>query len=111
MCARTEEELTIMSPSSSVIILWVYIVLLLGGGLMGFLKAGSKISLITSAAFALPMVLCALGVIPLYPIAPVLSGLLALVFGVRYAKGRKFMPSGLMLILSIIVLAALLLLR
>jgi uncharacterized membrane protein (UPF0136 family) len=100
-----------MSPTSSVIILWIYVVLLLAGGLMGFLKAGSKISLITSAAFAFPLALCALNVIPLYPIAPILIGLLALVFGVRFAKGRKFMPSGLMLLLSVIVLAALLLLR
>jgi uncharacterized membrane protein (UPF0136 family) len=100
-----------MTLSSSVVVLWIYIVLLLGGGLMGFLKAGSKISLITSAAFALPLALCALGVIkPLY-IAYILIGLLAVVFGVRYAKGRKFMPSGLMGLLSIIVLAALLLLR
>jgi uncharacterized membrane protein (UPF0136 family) len=97
-----------MSP---VIVLWVYIVLLLAGGLMGFLKAGSKISLITSAAFALPLILCALRVIPLYPVAPVLLALLALVFGARFAKGRKFMPSGLMLSLSVLVLALLLLLR
>jgi len=78
---------------------------------MGFLKAGSKISLITSAAFALPLALCATAVIPAYPTAPILIGLLALVFAVRYAKGRKFMPSGLMVLLSIIVLAALLALR
>lgn len=111
MCARIERDFTVMSPNASVIILWVYVVLLLAGGLMGFLKAGSKISLITSAAFALPLALCALNVIPFYPIAPILIGLLALVFGVRFAKGRKFMPSGLMLSLSIIVLAALLLLH
>ena len=78
---------------------------------MGFLKAGSKISLITSAAFALPLALCALGIItPMY-IAEILIGLLALVFGVRYAKGKKFMPSGMMLVLSAITLAALLLLH
>jgi uncharacterized membrane protein (UPF0136 family) len=99
-----------MALTSSVIVLWIYIVLLLGGGLMGFLKAGSKISLITSAAFALPLILCVLKVIPTYPVAPILLGLLALVFGVRYAKGKKFMPSGLMGLLSIIALAALLLL-
>ena len=87
-----------------VIVLWVYIVLLLAGGLMGFLKAGSKISLITSAAFAVPLALCATGVIPLYPIAPILLGLLALVFAVRYAKRRKFMPSGLMAVVTSIVL-------
>ena len=32
--------------------LWVYIILLLVGGLIGFFKAGSKISLITSSVFA-----------------------------------------------------------
>ena len=78
---------------------------------MGFLKAGSKISLITSAAFALPLALCARAVIPLYPIVPILLGLLVLVFAVRYAKKKKFMPSGLMVMLSIAVLAALLLLH
>ncbi len=100
-----------MAPSSSVIVLWIYIVLLLGGGLMGFLKAGSKISLITSAAFALPLALCALGILTPFYIADILVGALGLVFGVRFAKGKKFMPSGLMGLLSIIVLAALLLLR
>jgi len=100
-----------MVPTSSLIVLWIYMVLLLAGGMMGFLKAGSKISLITSAAFALPLALCATAVIPAYPTAPILIGLLALVFAVRYAKGRKFMPSGLMILLSIIVLAALLALR
>jgi uncharacterized membrane protein (UPF0136 family) len=92
-------------------ILWVYIVLLLAGGLMGFLKAGSRISLITSAAFALPLALCALKVVPPYPVAPILVGLLAVVFGIRFAKGKKFMPSGLMLALSVLVLAGLLALR
>ena len=100
-----------MVLNSSVVILWVYIVLLLAGGLMGFLKAGSKISLITSAAFALPLALCAQGIIAPFYIADILIALLALVFVVQYAKGRKFMPSGLMVLLSIAVLAALLLLR
>jgi len=72
---------------------------------MGFLKAGSKISLITSAAFALPLALCALGIITPAYVADILIALLAVVFGVRYAKGRKFMPSGLMGGLSLIVLA------
>jgi uncharacterized membrane protein (UPF0136 family) len=96
--------------ASFVIVLWIYIVLLLVGGLMGFLKAGSKISLITSAVFAVPLILCALKIIPLEPTAPILIGTLALVFLVRYAKGKKFMPSGLMGFLSVIVVVALILL-
>ena len=41
-------------------ILWVYIILLLIGGMIGFLKAGSKISLITSSVAAALLVLTAL---------------------------------------------------
>lgn len=89
-------------------VLWVYIVLLLAGGLIGFLKAGSKISLITSAIFAVALALCALNVIPMFPTAPILVGLLVVVFGIRFAKGRKFMPSGLMVILSAVMLGVLL---
>jgi uncharacterized membrane protein (UPF0136 family) len=100
-----------MTPNTSVIILWVYIVLLLAGGLMGFIKAQSKISLITSSIFALLLALCATSVIRPFYIADILVGLLLVVFGMRFAKGRKFMPSGLMLGLSAAVLAALLWLR
>jgi uncharacterized membrane protein (UPF0136 family) len=90
------------------IVLWVYIVLLLVGGIMGLVKAGSKISLITSTLFALLLALCALGIIRPFYVADVLIGLLIVVFGIRFAKGRKFMPSGMMLALSAVVLAMLL---
>ena len=49
-----------MTPVS---ILWIYIVLLVAGGLAGFLKAGSKMSLIMSLAFAAALSLCAVGVL------------------------------------------------
>jgi len=44
--------------SFSTLVLWVYIVLLFLGGLVGYLKAGSKISLIMSACFAGVLILC-----------------------------------------------------
>ncbi len=93
------------------IVLWIYIVLLVAGGLMGFLKAGSKVSLITSSIFAVLLALCARNVLPASPLAPILVGVLLVVFGMRFAKGKKFMPSGLMIVLSALTLAALLFLR
>lgn len=81
------------------IVLWIYIVLLVAGGLTGFLKAGSKASLIASVISAIPLVLAALGVVPPL-VADVCLGLLLVMFGKKFAKGRKFMPSGLMALLS-----------
>ena len=98
-----------MAPS--LIILWIYIVLLLAGGLMGFIKAKSKASLIMSALFAAALALCATGVLQVPHLAEFLVGFLLVFFGVRFIKGRKFMPSGLMLVLSAAVLAALLFLH
>lgn len=85
------------------IILWVYIVLLEVGGLMGLLKAGSKASLIASSIFAVPLILVALGFIPAI-VADIVLVILLIFFGKKYAVSKNFMPSGLMSILSIIAL-------
>lgn len=85
------------------IVLWVYIVLLVAGGLVGFLKAGSKASIIASSIFAVPLVLAALGIVPAL-VAEVVLGVLLVFMGVKFAKSKKFMPSGLMAVLSAIAL-------
>ncbi|MGA2748521.1 MAG: TMEM14 family protein [Verrucomicrobiota bacterium] len=100
-----------MTANIAVGILWVYIVLLLAGGVMGFVKAGSRISLISSVVFGVLLALCVMGIVRPFYVADVLVGLLLIIFGVRFAKGRKFMPSGLMLGLSAAMLAVLLLAR
>jgi uncharacterized membrane protein (UPF0136 family) len=86
-------------------VLWIYIALLLAGGLMGYLKAKSKVSLITSAAFAVVLAGCALHLVAWPHLPDILLGLLVVVFGVRLAKTRKFMPSGLMLGVTLLALA------
>ncbi len=92
------------------IVLLVFTVLLVAGGLVGFLKAGSKASLIASSAFALPLVLAALGIVPPL-VAEVVLGILLVFMGMKFAKSKKFMPSGLMAILSAVALVARFLLK
>ncbi len=86
-------------------VLWIYIVLLVVGGVMGFVKANSKISLITSVAFAAILALSAVGLLKVRHLADILLVVLLLVFVARFAKGKKFMPAGLMTILTIVTLA------
>ena len=95
-----------MTPNT---ILWIYIVLLLIGGLIGFMKASSKVSLITSAAAAAILIIATIpglfgarfgnGLIYF-----VLAALLV-VFAIRLTKTKKFMPSGMMLVVTLAVLA------
>lgn len=90
-------------------ILWVYIILLLVGGMIGFLKAGSKISLITSSVASALLVLTTLpGVFTSTfrrNLADVIMAALLIVFAIRLTKTKKFMPSGMMLVLTLVALA------
>jgi uncharacterized membrane protein (UPF0136 family) len=90
-------------------VLWIYIILLLIGGMIGFFKGKSKVSLITSTVFAVLLVLTLLpGVLRLRfanNLANILLLVLLVVFAIRLAKTKKFMPSGLMLIATIVALA------
>jgi uncharacterized membrane protein (UPF0136 family) len=85
-------------------ILWIYIVLMVLGGVMGFVKAKSKASLIASVTFGAVLSLFALDVFPFRHHIWVLIFLLVF-FGMRLAKSKKFMPNGLMTILTVLALA------
>jgi len=96
-----------MQPNT---ILWIYIVLLLVGGLIGFLKAGSKVSLITSAISAALLIATTMRSVfePGFrtTAAEIIMAVLIVVFAIRVAKTKKFMPSGLMFALTVVALAA-----
>lgn len=85
-------------------ILWIYIVFLLAGGLFGFLKGKSKISLITATVSAALLVLCTipglLGPSVARGFADLIMAVLLVVFCIRLVKTSKFMPSGLMLVVT-----------
>ena len=80
-----------MNPTT---VLWIYIAFLVLGGLMGFLKAKSKMSLIMSLAFAIPLALCALNVLTVRYLPEILIGfllgMLASVTGIALAVAAQF---------------------
>lgn len=95
-----------MNPAT---ILWIYIVLLIVGGLIGFLKAGSKISLITSSVSAAVLIIASIPSLFQPGIREILIetilAVLLVVFAIRLTKTKKFMPSGLMVVLTLATLA------
>lgn len=89
-----------MTPN---LVLWIYIAFLLVGGLMGFIKAKSKVSLIMSVVFAIPLIVCALNLAPVY-VADIFQVVLLLFFIMRFAKTKKITPAGIMVILTALAL-------
>lgn len=92
-------------------ILWVYIVLLVAGGVMGWVKARSRVSLIMALAFAAVLSLCAARIITAPHLVEGLLAALLVVFLIRLGKTKKFMPAGLMVVLTVAVLAGRFLLK
>ena len=86
-------------------ILWIYIVLLVSGGVMGWVKAKSRVSLIMSVAFAAVLCLCAAQVINVPHLVDILLVVLLVVFLIRLGKTKKFMPAGLMSLVTVLTLA------
>jgi uncharacterized membrane protein (UPF0136 family) len=86
---------------------WVlmgYAVLMVFGGLMGF-RAGSKVSLYagvgSGAALLAAFGATYLALAPGLWVGCALAALLTVMFGQRLAKTGKFMPSGMLLVVSI----------
>ena len=86
-------------------VLWIYIVLLVVGGLIGFLKAKSRVSLIMSVTFAALLSLAAAQIVFQPYVADILLAALLVVFALRLTKTKKFMPAGMMLVFTLAALA------
>lgn len=84
--------------------LLIYAVLLLVGGMVGYAKAGSKISLFSGIGSGL-LAAVGFGLSYSYPVVGLGLGvglglILTLVFIQRYRKTQAFMPAGMMSVLS-----------
>lgn len=85
-----------------------YGILAIVGGLIGYVQASSKASLISGSISGLLLIVS--GVMQLLGqawgliLATIVTAVLIIVFAVRLAKTRKFMPAGLMTILGVAAL-------
>jgi uncharacterized membrane protein (UPF0136 family) len=100
-----------MDPIVGQIALGVFAVLLAVGGALGYVKARSKPSLFAGFFSSILALGCDI-LIRRYPamglgLGALLAALLVALFSARYAKSRKFMPSGLMGVVSLVVLVIL----
>ncbi|MCG8365904.1 MAG: hypothetical protein MJA27_21540 [Pseudanabaenales cyanobacterium] len=91
-----------------VIMAIAYGLLAIVGGLMGYRKAASKVSLISGLISGLLLLLSGLLYAQGNPLGRILAAIVAtlliIVFIIRLTKTRKFMPAGLMTAVGIVAL-------
>lgn len=95
-----------IAPDIVRVVLVVQAVILGAGGIMGFVKAQSKPSLIAGLSSAVMLFACTGLTFLNFTLAAVLSAiisdLLAAVFASRMSKTKKFMPSGILMLFCIL---------
>lgn len=86
----------------------LYAIFILAGGMIGYVKAHSTISLTMGSAAGLLLIAASVGMYYSYEwalsLASTITGVLILFFGYRYFLKLAFFPSGLMVLLSIATL-------
>ena len=87
---------------------WVYGGLMAVGGVIGYLKVGSKASLISGVGFGLALAASGYGVWrgsrESLIASAVIAALVIVIFAMRVLKTRRFMPAGLLALLSLAAL-------
>ena len=90
------------------IVILVYGLLVLGGGIIGYTASGSMASIIAGGVFGLGLLTSGLGVLRGkdmgFLMAPILTVLLTMFFGYRFALSGELIPSGLMVALGLVAL-------
>ncbi|QKQ76444.1 hypothetical protein FBB35_26945 [Nostoc sp. TCL240-02] len=107
--AVKSKSTNVLTMNLSIIAAFAYGILAIAGGIIGYIQARSKVSLLSGSISGLLLILAAYfqlqgqtwGSI----LAVLVTAVLVVVFAVRLAKTRKFMPAGLMTILGMLALA------
>lgn len=85
----------------------VYALVVVLGGVFGYIKAKSKMSLISGlvsgGALLVAWVLAQTSPTPGIGLAMLIAVVLSVTFILRFARTRKIMPAGLMMVLSLVV--------
>ncbi len=98
-----------MSINIAIIAAIAYGILAIVGGIIGYTKVGSKISLISGSVSGLLLIVS--GIIQLMGMnwglifSTVITTILVITFIIRLAKTRKMMPAGLMILTGIVAVA------
>jgi len=86
--------------------IWVYGMLMMIGGIVGYLKVGSKASLLSGVGLGLALLASGYGVWngsrQSLVAAVVIAALLIALFAMRLTKTKRFMPAGVLAILSLV---------
>lgn len=86
----------------------IYGLIVIAGGIMGYIKASSTASVVMGSVFGFLLLLSALGIMGKWTFPAYIAILLTLVldafFTYRWLFSFKFMPAGLMSIISTVVL-------
>lgn len=94
--------------SLSIIAVLAYGILAIVGGIIGYIQANSKVSLLSGSISGLLLLFAAYfqfqGQSWALILAALVTAALVVFFALRLAKTRKFMPAGLMTILGVLAL-------
>jgi len=93
---------------TTAVIVWVYGAIMAVGGVIGYVKVRSKASLLSGVGFGLMLLASGYGVWHgsrrSLAASAVIAALLVAIFAVRLVKTRRFMPAGVLAVLSLAAL-------
>lgn len=92
-----------------IVVAFGYGILALVGGIIGYIQAKSKVSLLSGSISGFLIIFAAYSQLQGQTwgltLAAFVTGILVVFFALRLARTRKFMPAGLMIIFGILTLA------